>query len=272
MSTRRFLYVVGAQKSATTWLRQVLLQFTNFELPPVKEIGYFNARYLAGQFDWATQHRVEQAGDALNYDVDVKIAQKFLSLPNHLNDDWYRSLFSHIDEQKYTGDFTPEYCLLEESDLRRLKVAMPNSKIIFIYRDPVDRCISHLQMKREFNISQDSIEVWEKDDFLLSRSRYELIIPKLQKVYGEDLLAIDYKNISVNPLSVVTGINSFLGLHELVEIPEEVLHTKVFKSDELYDLDQRSAWVELLRPHFEGTYSFLNSISTHSIKDSLNTL
>ena len=61
------------------------------------------------------------------------------------NDEWYLSLFA--GRVGISGDITPTYGLLSEADVDSMKSVIPNVKIIFLLRDPIDRAWSHMRMQ-----------------------------------------------------------------------------------------------------------------------------
>lgn len=68
------------------------------------------------------------------------------------NDAWYASLFK-AGEGKIKGEITPSYSVLNPSDVEKIHKLIPDVKIIFIIRNPIDRTWSHLRFhNNRFNI------------------------------------------------------------------------------------------------------------------------
>jgi Sulfotransferase domain len=110
--------IVGAQKSGTTSLWEYLNEHPNVEPACIKEMNYFDANYQRG------------------------IA-------------WYRSHFPLQSEQSLpapggqptlTGESCANY-MFHPLAPQRAAETVPDAKIIFLLRNPVDRAFSHYQLK-----------------------------------------------------------------------------------------------------------------------------
>lgn len=99
--------IVGAARAGTTSLYYYLKQHPDVFMSPKKEIDFF--------------------------DVD-KNFEKGL--------DWYERYFEGYTGQKAIGEASPLYMYLEKVPKRIAKV-IPDVKLIFILRNPVDRAYSH---------------------------------------------------------------------------------------------------------------------------------
>ena len=73
--------------------------------------------------------------------------------PNFFSDDevysqgigWYSGLFSDADVEDICGESSTHYTKLPDypDTIQRLKAAVPQPKLIYVMRDPIDRLISH---------------------------------------------------------------------------------------------------------------------------------
>lgn len=59
--------------------------------------------------------------------------------------DWYRSFFSARESEKEAGEISPSYIMIEEAP-KRIHDWNPEAKLIFVFRDPVERAYSHYCM------------------------------------------------------------------------------------------------------------------------------
>lgn len=105
--------IIGAQKSGTTWLRELLRLHPDVFLPP-KEVHFFNQpeNYAKGP-------------------------------------PWYARHFEEAGERQIVGEKTPNYLYLPDRDdvpdgARRIHDLLPEARLIAILRDPVQRAISAL--------------------------------------------------------------------------------------------------------------------------------
>jgi hypothetical protein len=112
--------IIGAQKCATRWLRINLGQHPQI----------FTAR--SEMHFWNNGHRVEKLGY-----------------------EWYRDQFEDWKGESIVGEATPGYMIWRhhpELVAQRIKVHQPDSRVIAILRNPVDRAHSamlhHMRRKR----------------------------------------------------------------------------------------------------------------------------
>ena len=105
---------VGAQKSGTTTLHDILKQHPDIYLPLEKEAHFF--------------------------DVDSSYRKGV--------DYWMKSFVTPYCGQKCIGDITPEYLFYEKVPERIRKTLGDNIKIIILLRNPIDRAYSHYLMSK----------------------------------------------------------------------------------------------------------------------------
>ncbi len=100
--------IIGAMKSGTSTLHSNLQSHPEIGMSKSKEPSYFNNRIF-------------------NFDIE-----------------WYKDQFSN--EKKINGESSPNYSKkqLYPKTAERMYQALPNVKLIFLMRDPIDRIISHL--------------------------------------------------------------------------------------------------------------------------------
>jgi hypothetical protein len=116
---------IGAQKSATTWLDSALRRHPLICLPARrKEIHFFDANY------WKGHH-------------------------------WYLWHFRG-GEDKFRGEITPGYSILDEGVIERVKHMNPNLKIVLLMRNPIGRAWSMAVMDllkwKEGSLTRQNIE------------------------------------------------------------------------------------------------------------------
>ncbi|MGK7895653.1 MAG: sulfotransferase, partial [Xenococcus sp. (in: cyanobacteria)] len=158
---------IGAERSGSTWLYKNLKKHPEIWLPPVKEIHYFDEKEKLGSvniwqrfFDknsslnrrWRrilkNQLAKQLENDSFDYQ-NIKWYFNYFFRPR--NDQWYASLFQPDSRQK-TGDITPAYSTLGIKSVAHIHKLMPDVKIIFILRNPMQRAWSHaLKRMRDRN-------------------------------------------------------------------------------------------------------------------------
>ena len=117
MSLPNFM-CIGASKSGTTSLYDILKQHSNIFLPTFKEPHFFDISPV--------------------YEHGIS---------------WYdKTYFSGVKKEKCIGDFTPTYLFDKYAPERILSSLGKNVKFIIILRNPVDRAYSHyLHSKRDLH-------------------------------------------------------------------------------------------------------------------------
>lgn len=105
---RDFFFLLGAQKSGTTWLAELLGRHSQIHLPRAKELHYFTRNY-------------------------------------HKGPAWYRAQFAN-SSRPVLCDATPNYLAANYPEYRdtpaRIADAIPQARFIVVLRDPVERAIS----------------------------------------------------------------------------------------------------------------------------------
>ena len=138
MSLPNFM-CIGASKSGTTSLYDILKQHSDIFLPSFKEPHFFDIPLVY-------QNGIE----------------------------WYKkTYFQSVKNEKCIGDFTPTYLFDEHAPERILNDLGVNMKFIIILRNPVDRAYSHyLHSKRDLHEHlsfEDALKkkVDEKNNYLI---------------------------------------------------------------------------------------------------------
>jgi len=147
---------VGAQKGGTTWFFDQLEHHPDFWMPPIKELHYFNSRYRIHNAE--RLYKEAKTGlRRLNRNLskwnkrpleraDVIWLETFIKQDGGPADfDRYRQLFSPKGH-RLSGDVTPNYALLPEETVSAICNELPEAKIIYFARDPIDRIWSQYCM------------------------------------------------------------------------------------------------------------------------------
>jgi len=123
MSLPNFV-VIGAGKSGTTSLHYYLKQHPEIYLTTIKELNFFAVE----------GNKLEFSGPK-----DDLEAKNYFSI-NSL--DQYKKLFEEVRTEKAVGDISPFYIYSEQAP-KRIKAHIPQTKIIAILRNPIDRAYSN---------------------------------------------------------------------------------------------------------------------------------
>jgi hypothetical protein len=171
--------IIGAAKSATTWL-QNQLQTDPAVYMPDPELHYFSREYSRGQ-------------------------------------DWYFSQFSEELSDKVVGEKSNSY-LYEPDAAARLHHDLPNAKLVAQLRNPVERAYSSYCMRfRRGEVGAD-IESYldptlgENLKYLIS-GKFTSHLQTYIDLFGRDkLLILFFEGVSLDPNSQMLQVRSHLGL------------------------------------------------------------
>ena len=145
---------IGAQKSGTTWLYQNLAAHPQIWMPPVKELHYLDHKpqslpvRLVSRKNFLRKAKVHLRQNLIatlkgEPDADLDWAMRYCL--GRRTDEWYGALFPKI-EGKISGEVCPGYARVGLVDVEHVHRLMPNAKVIYLIRNPVERAWSALAM------------------------------------------------------------------------------------------------------------------------------
>jgi hypothetical protein len=183
--------IIGAQRSATTFVHKCLEEHPNIFMPPKEKAIFENPYYFQKDFNE------------------------------------FEKLFENIS-QEAIGIKRPNYLGKKECP-ERIHQYIPNAKLIVILRNPVERAISAYfhQMKSGFI----PIKPMEKGLLNVIQHKYDELHPRSKEIieFGfyhkhlmryldyfkkDQILAILYRDLKTNPLKIIQNIFRFLEVDE----------------------------------------------------------
>ena len=168
--------IIGAQKSATRWLRQNLGRHPDVFTAP-REVKYFNH-----------PQRVAVLGS-----------------------EWYRAQFGGWAGEPITGEATPGYMMLghRPADVAaRIKATVPDVRLIALLRNPVDRAYSafvHHKLQERIHPRARLLDTVRRcspeDDWMgiITGGWYAASLCPFFDVFGDHLLVLLYDDIGPDP-------------------------------------------------------------------------
>lgn len=173
---------IGAQKCGTTWLYENLARHPNLFLPAVKELHYF---------DWHFRRPLS----------------------------WYCDKFAP-GAGLTLGEITPNYCTLAAERIAFIRKIMPEVRLIFLMRNPIDRAWSQAVMNLAEKTGRSPDAVSDKefhDHFHHRRSRmrgaYLENLDRWLSYFPEDQLYCGFfDSIVQQPRNLLQDILRFLGV------------------------------------------------------------
>lgn len=142
---------IGAQKSGTSWLQANMQDHPQIWLPPVKEVHFLDQKTASpfkalfsdakrarkGRAYLMEQLRAIGRGGRAS---DLRWALHYTFAPR--TDAWYKALFPEIPG-RIPGEICPGYARLRGAKVERVYRLMPDTKIIYLIRNPIDRSWSY---------------------------------------------------------------------------------------------------------------------------------
>jgi len=172
-----FLLGVGAQKSGTTWLHQYLSSQKNYDFGACKEYHIWDALYIKECHQF-----IAPAKDNLRFNLQ-NVENAYATYFNNLI----------INGVTHTGDITPSYAGLPPKAFgiikEKIEAAGFELKVIFLMRDPFERCWSAVRMLQrngsglEFSDAELLRQSYKTKPFEL-RTNYHSTIQTLESVFS----------------------------------------------------------------------------------------
>lgn len=222
---------IGAQKAGTSWLWSNLRRHPDVWMPPVKELHYFDrsrdypspnwhaptsplGRLIGGNAQ-ASEFR-SQFVKRLRSDVGRRDAaairwdlKYFLNRPG---DRWYTELFRPGGD-RVKGEITPSYAILDRDDVRRVHDLLPNAKILFVMRNPLDRAWSQVRFAGLQDASFEDTTAYIDSPSQALRSDYLRTIDIWTSAYPEaQFHMLFYDDLSAHPLGFLQSVCAILGV------------------------------------------------------------
>jgi len=133
---------VGAPRAGTTWLATYLSRHPQFYMSPLKELHYFDARFLpetCAYFNHVYIHSLLTLGETIDNRDHIRMRVDMIEDPS-----LYLKYFERYrGDARCFGEFSPAYCLLESAMIKRITALHPKVKFLFILRNPLERFISN---------------------------------------------------------------------------------------------------------------------------------
>jgi hypothetical protein len=192
MKVRKYMLpnflVIGAEKSATTWLYNRLKEHPDIFMPETKEIHFFNK-------------------------YDSNFNEKDIFNENNLG--YYKKFFKRFNGEKAIGEVTPMY-LCDPYAPKRIKQILPKVKLIAILRNPIDRAYSHYWMAKSKGHTDLNFKkiVENKEDKFIKRGLYFNQLKKYYDLFDQcQIKIIIFSEIKKNEELVLKDIYNFLDVN-----------------------------------------------------------
>ena len=225
---------IGAQKSGTTWLHNRFEELSEFNMPYVKELHYFDrdesypspgkltVEHIRNRL--RSKQWIGQSIKQLPFPYSPKSFKRFSWmlkwLYSNYTEQWYLSLFKRL--KGITGEITPAYSIIRSEHVSDMRRILPdNVKLIFLMRNPIERAWSHYRYrvrhtKKDFSKLEDG-EISEIKDFIESenqslRSDFVRTLKVYREHFQDDQIIVGfYDAIITQPDLLLKDIVEFVG-------------------------------------------------------------
>lgn len=266
-----FLLCVGAQKSATSWLSEMLRTKTPVWVGAFKEFHYFD-RY--SDIPW-----IRINGDKRFHDRFLKLTSdlptmreisrnRLIWLMDRLlidsDEDYVDYLAKFAKNAPAAADFTPEYATLPQDAFERMKAVLPNATALFMMRDPVARAWSGAKHRVSFRQAEEAI-LTDLDSFLRFMEEpiikafadYPTTIMRLQKTFPDARIGF-YEEILKSDEAALGFINLLLGDLGLAPLEDASNIRKQVYVGQSKSMPE--AWIPVIREKLDPVYKGLSDM------------
>lgn len=222
---------VGPEKTGTTWIYKHLNDHPQTLCAPIKELRYFweqlhfpketfwskrlkRESWHRVQYHWYFKNRVK------NYLFRPKVLMNrkrliwdFKYLFSVHDDEWYLSSFDNRSGY-FSGEISPQYFFLPESQIVRISRLLPNTKFIISLRYPPEWAWSFTRMSVRNRHIENSKEAMEQYiSTLIKECSFSKNIQIWQRHIPKDHLKIVfYDQLEEKPHDLYNSLCNFLGI------------------------------------------------------------
>ncbi|SIN98304.1 sulfotransferase family protein [Vannielia litorea] len=270
------LYGIGAPRTGTSWLYGFLDAHPQCAMPVAKEMHYWDT--VEGMNpDWQKDAVVAQIGRLRDRIARVDSGEEEGRLPRlrrrlRQMERWLAVLvigardprayvdilYEGAEDAKLVADITPAYCLLPQKRLREMAEVVPETRFLFLMRDPVDRYWSQCRFmagRRAARAGQGNTEevarqlldkaLRGENADIAQRGDYTAVLAKLAALPKERVMCGFYEDL-FKPGSV-RALCDFLGIDRVkVNLNEKVNAGPEVELDE----PRRAALQRMLAPQY----------------------
>ena len=185
------LIIIGAMKCGTTSLHHYLNQHPEISMSSEKELNFF---------------RVD-----MNWWRGIE---------------WYKSQFS--GSTKIRGETSPGYsaCHRFQGVASRIHSVVPEAKLIYILRDPVERIVSQYTHRKSDGVEHRTLDkvlaqCHRPDDDYIVRSQYYLQLKEYLNYFSpRQILILTLEELSSHPQTTLKKVFRYLEVDDSFEIPQ----------------------------------------------------
>lgn len=259
-----FVYILGAPKCGTSWLYEYLQSHPDVNLGFTKEYNIFNRKFIKlKEFKKSLRWRFVSKLKSLRggSDHDAMIHSFLNDHDKYFN--YFKGLLVENPSVSVVGDVTPTYMCISKKGFDHIRTKTLEHgfapKVIFLMRDPVERCISEVrhQLRDKFQPAKWTAddesalleEKYSQPSFVL-RTRYDNAVNTLESssFKSSEIMYIIYEELFFP--EKIREVCDFLGIQFVS--PELKKMINVSRTSNQIDSDL----VEKVRKFYEPVYLF----------------
>jgi hypothetical protein len=228
------LFIIGAMKSGTTSLHSYLDNHPQIFMSKPKEPTFFSR--------------------------ESNLAK---------GEDWYLELFANAGEASIIGESSTEYTKVPDDAVpQRIAKFNPESRFIYIMRDPIERTISHYWlMVRSQGERRDILTAIKRDSHYQDVSHYAMQLAPYFKIFGRDRVAcLTLEKLKANTSDVLKNLFSWIGVDSsqsfrISEMKKNVTPQYIKKDKGLAFISafSRSRYWQAIRPYIPRSLRSIGS-------------
>ncbi len=182
---------IGAPRSATSWIANVLRAHPQICISEPKEVRYFN-RYMMPVGPLKNNQNS-------NFDKDL---------------DWYFRRFSHAKPGQILGEISPIY-LSDPEAPAAIKACFPKTKLIVSLRNPIDRAFSFYKLHRGNSLIDDIsfADALAQESVYIETGLYARLLQRYLEHFDQNQICILlFEKLIADPGTEFLRIFEFLGI------------------------------------------------------------
>lgn len=224
MVSTTLLLCIGTQKAGTTWLSDYMRARGDVHAPPVKEVHYFDARFVPNwcakyEEEMLSNFKEEVQGLTLLSSADPAMQQKLAAMLLRFRmvanpQDYMRFMQWGAGQKRTLFEATPDYMMMGAEGFAAMRALHPDVRLILLMRNPADRFWSSLRFNKthtpNFDIDMMFDRLIGREDFRLLAD-YERTIRSVETALGPERLHIEFYERLFTP-SAIKKICNFAGI------------------------------------------------------------
>lgn len=283
-----FLLVLGTQKCGTTWLSNQLQRHPQYQACGIKEWRCINKVVPACMKNRDYKPQISEISEDYWYQLKLADKRKFASthLDNYFSVHKSSITWGENSDYRSLGDITGANGLADSDSLaffnHHARSLGFNIKPLYILRDPVERHYSAVKMRFNnqylasnnsiFNEQQhsESLIKFTKDSlnkgYFIGRTRYDLIINKLEKIYGQGNILYCFTE-DLEKAKAIDVVTDYLGLKRF---DDETMngYPETIKNQSPINFSISESMKQHIQDHYSETYAFVNRFFGDKVPDS----